>query len=534
VTPVELINALLRTPTDLLWFGGIGTFIKARTESHADVGDKANDLTRVDAGDVRALVIGEGANLGVTQAGRIEYARKGGRINTDAIDNSAGVDTSDHEVNIKILLTDAARSGALNAADRNALLAEMTDDVGAHVLAHNYTQTLALSLCEASATPDLDADERMIQRLEREGKLNRRVEGLPAMEAFSELRQKALGLTRPELSKLIAYAKLDLSAALVDSQTPDDPWFETTLVSYFPPPLKRFEDSMRRHRLRRDIIATTIADDIVNIAGPTFMERVRDAVRAEAPEAALAFVAARVIHDTDALATRVNALDNKIPASAQLALHRDIAAALRRATVALSRRFSSEPKLSVGALVARYVKPVAAQRAGLWPSLTATERAEADEQAVAFMAQGAPEDLSRDVAALVPLTAALDIADLASARKLAPETAANIYRAVGAAFSIDQLRAGGHAMQLTQHWERLALRRLLAEINEDQRTLAVAAASSKGNSANEIVQTWIGSLDGAAAPATEAINAMQEAGPWTFAKIVLAAAALRALAMRLA
>jgi glutamate dehydrogenase len=257
-------------------------------------------------------------------------------------------------------------------------------------------------------------------------------------------------------------------------------------------------------------------------------------VRAEAPEAALAFVAARVIHDTDALATRVNALDNKIPASAQLALHRDIAAALRRATVALSRRFSSEPKLSVGALVARYVKPVAAQRAGLWPSLTATERAEADEQAVAFMAQGAPEDLSRDVAALVPLTAALDIADLASARKLAPETAANIYRAVGAAFSIDQLRAGGHAMQLTQHWERLALRRLLAEINEDQRTLAVAAASSKGNSANEIVQTWIGSLDGAAAPATEAINAMQEAGPWTFAKIVLAAAALRALAMRLA
>ncbi|MEJ0022618.1 MAG: NAD-glutamate dehydrogenase domain-containing protein [Alphaproteobacteria bacterium] len=221
VTPAEL--TLLRTPTDLLWFGGIGTFIKARNEGHADVGDKANDLTRVDAEDVRAKVIGEGANLGVTQAGRIAYARNGGRINTDAIDNSAGVDTSDHEVNIKILLTDAERSGALKAADRNPLLAEMTDDVAAHVLAHNYAQTLAMSLCEASAVADLDADERMIQRLEREGKLNRRVEGLPPTQAFVELRQKGLGLTRPELSKLIAYAKLDLSAALVASQTPDDP-----------------------------------------------------------------------------------------------------------------------------------------------------------------------------------------------------------------------------------------------------------------------------------------------------------------------
>jgi glutamate dehydrogenase len=263
------------------------------------------------------------------------------------------------------------------------------------------------------------------------------------------------------------------------------------------------------------------------------MERVRDSVQAEPPAATLAFVAARVVHDTDALTARANALDNQIPAIAQTALHQEIAAALRRATVALSRRLTLEPTLSVGALVERYGKSLAAQRASLWSSLTATERTEADEQAAALMAQGAPDDLARDVAALVPLTAAFDIADLASARKLAPDAAANIYRAVGAAFSLDQLRAGGHSLRLTQHWERLALRRLLAEINEDQRALAIAAAGSKGKDASEIVQTWIASLNGGAAAATEEIGAMREAGGWTFAKIVLAAAALRALAMRL-
>ncbi len=528
VTPAELMSALLRSPAGLLWFGGIGTFIKAAAESHADAGDKANDLVRVDAEDVQAKVIGEGANLGVTHAGRIAYARHGGRINTDAIDNSAGVDTSDHEVNIKILLTDAGRAGALKPGERDPLLAEMTNDVAAHVLAHNYAQTLALSLSEAANSIDLDAHERLMVRLESEGKLSRRVEGLPFAEAIAELRQQGLGLTRPELSKLIAYAKLDLSATLVAGAAPDDPYFEAALVSYFPPALKRFEQAMSRHRLRREIIATTLADDIVNIVGPTFIDRIRDAAQTEPADAALAFVAARALHDTDALAARVNALDNKIPAAAQLALHQDIAAALRRATIALSRRLDG--KQSIAALIAHYREPVAAQRAALWPSLTEIERAEAEARSSALEAQGAPADLARDIAALVPLTAAFDIADLAAARTLAPDRAANIYRGMGAAFSLDRLRAGAAELHLTQHWERLALRRLLAELNEDQRTLAISAAKNTGDGA---VQTWLGSINGAAAPAIEAITAMQSAGPWSFAKIVLAAAALRTLAMGL-
>lgn len=290
---------------------------------------------------------------------------------------------------------------------------------------------------------------------------------------------------------------------------------------------------MRRHRLRRDIISTTIADDIVNLVGATFIDRVRDAAQAEPPLAALAFVAARSLHDTDALAARVNALDNKIPAVAQIALHQDIAAALRRATIALSRRLAHEPNIAIGTLIERYAKPVAAQRAALWRSLTEVERAEAEARAAAFTALGAPTDLARDVAALTPLTAAFDIADLAAARKLAPDSAANIYRAVGAAFSLDRLRAGASELRLTQHWERLALRRLLSELNEDQRALAIAAASAKGKNAAEIVQNWSAALGAAAAPAAEEIAAMQAAGAWTFAKIVLAAAALRVLAMGL-
>jgi glutamate dehydrogenase len=541
-TPLELIAALLKAPCDLLWFGGIGTFVKAAAESHADVGDKANDGCRVNAEQVRAKVIGEGANLGVTQAGRIAFARRGGRINTDAVDNSAGVDTSDHEVNIKILLADALRTGALKPKEREPLLAAMTDDVAAHVLKHNYDQTLALSLSEAAAGADRDAHERMIQRLEREGKLDRAVEGLPSAEAFAELRQHGLGLARPELAKLIAYAKIDLCDVLTAGATPDDPHFDQALAAYFPKRLHKFEGSMRRHRLRREIIATAIADDTVNLAGPTFIDRVRDAAQTDAATAAAAFVGAKEIYGADALMARVNALDNKAPAAAQLALCQDIAAALRRATIALSRRRMAAPALTIDAMIARYREPVAAQRAAQGETLTDAERAEAQATAAAHIAIGAPEDLARDVAALAALVGALDVADLAAARSWPIPAAAALYHALGAALALDALRAGAAAFHLAQHWERLALRRLLAEINEDQRMLADAAIAHVGAPparparawAADAVRGWLDSINQIAAPARSAIAEMQAAGDWSFAKIVLAAAALRALSMTFA
>jgi hypothetical protein len=284
LTPSELIGCLLRAQCELLWFGGIGAYVKASTESNIDVGDKANDAHRVDGKDVRALVIGEGANLGVTQAGREEYCRRGGRINTDAVDNSAGVDTSDHEVNIKILLAEAERAGALKSSERVPLLAEMTGEVEAHVLRHNYDQTRALTLAQASAAADLDSAERFMERLEKAGKLSRKVEGLPQADEVRALRERKMGLVRPELAKLIAYAKIDAFDAIVASKAPDDPHFEATLVGYFPRQLGRFRDAMMRHRLRREIIATRLADNLVNTGGPTFIDEVRETVRCDTPE----------------------------------------------------------------------------------------------------------------------------------------------------------------------------------------------------------------------------------------------------------
>ena len=248
VTPDELIHALLKAETDLLWFGGIGTYVKASTETHAEVGDRSSDAIRVNGRDLRAKVIGEGANLGLTQAGRIEFAQGKGRINTDAIDNSAGVDSSDHEVNIKILAAEAIRTGALKAKDRNALLAEMTDDVAAHVLRHNYDQTGALTLAESSAAGDHDALERLMVYLEERGVLNRELEGLPST-AHMHLRQEAgAWLTRPELAVLLAWSKILLIDDVVASDIPDDPYFESVLKSYFTKPIDTYEDAIRNHR----------------------------------------------------------------------------------------------------------------------------------------------------------------------------------------------------------------------------------------------------------------------------------------------
>src|SRR5262249_10388031 len=232
--PAELIRTLLKSPVDLLWFGGIGTFIKASSQSHLDVGDKANDALRVDGREVRAKVVGEGANLGVTQAGRIEYARGGGRINTDAIDNSAGVDTSDHEVNIKILFNTSIGLGEFKANERDPFLAKLTDEVGALVLADNYNQTGALSVAYSQTIGDRDAHARFMSALEREGRLNRAVEGLPSNETLRERGNRNEGLTRPELAVLLAYAKLQLFDEINGSPLADDPHYLATLKHYFP------------------------------------------------------------------------------------------------------------------------------------------------------------------------------------------------------------------------------------------------------------------------------------------------------------
>jgi glutamate dehydrogenase len=539
VTPVELMSALLKSQCELMWFGGIGNYIKARSESHGDVGDKANDAIRVDAEDVKALVVGEGANLGVTQKGRIAFARTGGRINTDAIDNSAGVDTSDHEVNIKILLADAIRTGALKADKRDKLLESMTDEVGALVLMDNYDQTGAISIAQAGAVNDLDSHERFIQRLEGEGKLSRKVEGLPSTPEIAALRAAKLGLTRPELAKLVAYSKINLFDALVASTTPDDPAFAEPLKEYFPKELRKFEAQMQTHRLRREIIATQLADDLVNRCGPSFVDRIKDISRAKTVTIARAFEASRRIFELEDLVDRINALDNKIPAAAQIALHQRVGGALRRSVIYLARNagFERETPPTILDVVELYRAPVAAQRARLWEEMSPVECARADARQKALMELGAPEDLAFAASLLLPLTSTLDVADLARRSNWPVHEAALLHANVGAELGIDALRDAAMAMRLDQHWDRLVVRRAAEDFGEAQLKLAEAAAASIGAPPKDADKTWVdaaakGWITSLGKPAQRMRSAYVELsgeGQWTFAKLMLIAAELNAL-----
>ncbi len=539
VTPTELLSALLKGQCELLWFGGIGAYVKSSLESNMDAGDKANDGHRINGRDVRALVIGEGANLGVTQAGREEYCRRGGRINTDAVDNSAGVDTSDHEVNIKILLAEAQRTGALKPAERVPLLAAMTGDVETHVLRHNYDQTRALTLAEASAAADIDSAERFMVRLEAAGKLSRTVEGLPESDEIRALRERKAGLVRPELAKLLAYAKIDAFDALVASAVPDDPHFEATLVGYFPPQVASFKDAMLRHRLRREIIATCLADDLVNMGGPTFVDRVRETMRAGAPEIATAFEIARHVFRFDAHTARIDGLDVKAPAATQTALQQELGRALTRATIYLVRRGRTGARGGVAETIAAYRPAVDAQREVIWEAMTDQERQRAEARAERFVADGAPEDIARDTAALAPLVAALDVADMAERTHWPVGPAAQVFRKVGAKFGIDRIRGAAMGFALEQHWDRLALRRTLEELYEDQRLLAEAVTRHAGappkaadaTTAKTAVDAWMTAKQTQVTSVLGALGELESTGPWTFAKTILAAAEVRALSV---
>ncbi|HEU5059309.1 MAG TPA: NAD-glutamate dehydrogenase domain-containing protein, partial [Kofleriaceae bacterium] len=324
MTPAELMKAILKAPVDLLWNGGIGTYVKSSAETHADVGDKANDAIRIDGRDVRARVIGEGGNLGLTQRGRIEYAQSGGRCNTDAIDNSAGVDTSDHEVNIKILLNSLVAGGDLTIKQRNTLLAAMTDEVAELVLRNNYAQNVALSNSEANAPGLLLAHQRLMRKLTADGRLDRALEFLPDDEEIWERRAAGKGLTQPELSVLLAYAKLSVTADLIGSDLPDDPYVKRLLAQYFPTALReRFPERIEGHTLRREIITTLLVNDTVNTGGSSFVQRMGEESGASTEEIIRAHTASRAIFGLNAIWDAAERLDNQVAADVvtRLRLH---------------------------------------------------------------------------------------------------------------------------------------------------------------------------------------------------------------------
>ncbi|MEU8528663.1 MULTISPECIES: NAD-glutamate dehydrogenase [Streptomyces] len=324
MTPAELMKAILQSPVDLLWNGGIGTYVKSSAESNADVGDKANDAIRVDGQDVRAKVIGEGGNLGATQLGRIEFARtggpesEGGKVNTDAIDNSAGVDTSDHEVNIKILLNGLVAEGDMTVKQRNKILAEMTDEVGALVLRNNYAQNTALANAVIQSPSLLHAHQRFMRRLGRDGALDRSLEFLPNDRQIRELLNTDRGLSQPELAVLLAYTKITVADELIGTGLPDDPYLRGLLHAYFPTQLReKFAEAVDSHPLRREIVTTVLVNDTVNTGGSTFLHRLREETGASIEEIVRAQTAARAIFRLGEVWDAVEALDNKVPADVQ-------------------------------------------------------------------------------------------------------------------------------------------------------------------------------------------------------------------------
>ncbi|MCG6121866.1 MAG: NAD-glutamate dehydrogenase [Microvirga sp.] len=529
-TPQELMRAILKMRVDLLWFGGIGTYIRATSETDDQVGDRANDPIRVTGAQLRAHVVGEGANLGATQLGRIEAARAGVRLNTDAIDNSAGVNTSDVEVNIKIALTAAERDGRLDDAARNALLAEMTDEIARLVLRNNYLQSLAVSLAERRGVADIGFARRLMQMLEQEGRLDRTVEYLPDDGALTERSLRGEALTRPEIAVLIAYAKLSLYDRLLGSSVPDDPYLGRELQRYFPAEIReRFPDTIEDHRLRREIIATQLSNAIVNRCGPAVIARLVDETGADAPTIAAAYAAVRETFATNALNLAIDGCDTHIPGDLQLKLYAQVQdLALNRMTWFIRNvDLGAEP---LDAIVRRFADGVAQVRAALPDALPAGALKQWREAAAALAGQGLDETFAENVAALPILVAGPDIVQIAGdLGRPIPEIAAT-YFAVDDAFKLGALVAQGRDVTVTDYYDGLALDRAVGGVATAHRRLtAEIAAQAEGLSGAEAVETWAQSRGGDVGRIRSAVDGMVSSG-LTLSKLTVAASLLGDLA----
>ncbi len=479
VTPPELIQAILKAEVELIWFGGIGTYVKARGESHADVGDRANDALRVDGGELHAKVIGEGANLGMTQLGRIEYARAGGRLNTDWIDNSAGVDCSDHEVNIKILLGDVERAGGMTRAERNELLHAMTDEVAALVLRDNYLQTQAITVTHQLGPRLLDRLGRLMRALEKSGRLDRRIEYLPDDEELALRLTQGTGLTRPELAVLLSYAKVALDDEILASTLPDDPYMQEDLALYFPTPLRRrFAAEITRHRLRREIIATAVTNSMVNRVGVAFAHEVRERTGMAAADIARGYVVAREVFGMRALWRDIEALDNRAPAAVQAAMLAECGRATERGATWFLR--TAGPNMSIGGEIAAYGESVRELAASLEGLLSATDRRLLRERAAQF-APGVPAELAARVATLVHLAPVLDIVRLARAAGLPVTQVGRTYFAVGDRFGFDWLRRAAAGLPTDNAWNKLAVSAIVEDLYGHQCALTARVLDGTGN-----------------------------------------------------
>ncbi|TYP88130.1 NAD-glutamate dehydrogenase [Blastococcus xanthinilyticus] len=538
LTPVELIRAILLAPVDLLFNGGIGTYVKAATESHLEVGDKANDAVRVDGGQLRVRVVGEGGNLGLTQRGRVEYALAGGRVNNDAIDNSAGVDTSDHEVNIKIALNRVVDEGRIDPEGRAALLGEMTDDVAVAVLAHNHAQNATLAVETASARGLLDAHERFIRSLERSGRLNRAVEFLPDGRGLAERRRDGQALTGPELSVLLAYAKLQTGDAVVASSLPDDPALEELLVGYFPAPLReRFPAAVTDHPLRREIIATVLTNRAVNVAGITGLFRLAEETGVPLHTVVRAHAVARAVFGVDRMWDAVRPLDNRVASAAQVEARTEATRLAERATRWLLRQpdLTAENPPPLAAVTVRFAAAVAEVQAGLPGWLLGSEAAGYAERAERLQEAGLPAELAARVAAAPLVPAALDLAVVAERTGAPVALAGQVLQRLADRLGLVALRELVTALPRDRRWPSMARASLRDDLAMEQSSLTedvLSLRTAENEPPDELVTRWEEGWDAAQRRAAAQLADITSGDRQELAELLVAVRTLRGLRRR--
>jgi len=483
-TPAEIMTAILRAEVDLLWFGGIGTYLRSSQETDADVGDRANDAIRITARQVRAKVIGEGANLGVTQRARVEYALAGGRINSDAIDNSAGVNSSDLEVNIKIAMASVVAAGTLTMEERNAFLVTMTSEVAALCLRNNYLQTLALSLAQRQGLAALPDHRQLMSELEGRGLLDRGVEFLPSEAVLDERAASGKALSRPELAVLLAYAKLTTYADLLEGRSIDDDYLAGELYRYFPATLHAsYPDAVSHHRLKREVIATVLANAMINQGGPAFVSELGATTSAGPGEIALAYAATRDVYGLIALNARIDALDGQVSGEAQLALYAQVEALVHQETLWFLR--NADVTKGLKALVGRHGEGVITLRSMLGTALPATLAGAIASRTEHLGESGVPLDLARQVAELAVLSYASDIVLVSERCAVSITIGASAFFGVFALFDLWPVLEQGRALLLTDRFDRMALDRALANLMRAQRDLTAEVLSGEGG-----IEAW--------------------------------------------
>jgi glutamate dehydrogenase len=491
MTPAELMKSILAAPVDLLWNGGIGTYVKASSEVNAEVGDRANDAIRVDGKALRAKVVAEGGNLGCTQLGRVEASLAGVHINTDAIDNSAGVDTSDHEVNIKILLTAMTREGDMTLKQRNKLLVSMTDDIARQVLRDNYEQNALLGNARAQEHTMLAVHQRFVHWLEEHGDLDRALEFLPSDSELDQRHDAGQGLKSPEFAVLVAYAKLALKKDLLSSSLPDEPWFQATLTKYFPNPIReKYQDKLASHPLRREIITNAVVNSMVNRGGITFAFRASEETGATPEQVTRAFVVCREVFNLVGYAASIEELDNIVSTETQTALYLEFRRLLDRAARWFLQNRPST--LDVAAEVERF-SAVVAELSPLMPTLLqGAERKRLDRRAKELEKRGAPTQIALRAASLLDQFSLLDVVEISVETERESSEVAPVYFAVSEQFGIDSMLSRVTQLPRDDRWDALARGALRDDLYAvlESLTKSVLDSSSTGSTPTDRIAAW--------------------------------------------